>query len=103
MPTATCLFYYDRENRQTHTVNVIGQAADNNLAGEVSETAYNSFGQPQSVRRYAARLGRKPGRPWRREGHRNAPQKTTRDGANRSYGQSSTSRRTAKFAGIDNQ
>jgi hypothetical protein len=56
MPTATCLFYYDRENRQTHTVNVIGQAADNNLAGEVSETAYNSFGQPQS-----APLRRAPG------------------------------------------
>jgi YD repeat-containing protein len=51
------LFYYDRENRRTHTVSVIGQAADNSLAGEVSETAYNSFGQPQAVRRYAVRLG----------------------------------------------
>ena len=51
------LFYYDRENRRTHTINVIGQAANNTLAGEVSETTYNSFGQPESVRRYAARLG----------------------------------------------
>ena len=50
------LFYYDRENRLTHTINVIGQSANNTLAGEVSETTYNSFGQIESVRRYAARL-----------------------------------------------
>ena len=50
------LFYYDRENRRTHTVNVIGQAADDSLAGEVHETAYDSFGQVESVHRYATRL-----------------------------------------------
>ena len=50
------LLYYDREHRLTHTINVIGQSANNTLAGEVSETKYNSFGQQESVRRYAARL-----------------------------------------------
>jgi YD repeat-containing protein len=50
------LFYYDRENRLTHTVSVIGQSADNTLAGEVSETTYNSFGETATVRRYATRL-----------------------------------------------
>ena len=50
------LFYYDRENRRTHTVSVIGQNANNTLAGEVSETSYNSFGEGLSVRRYATRL-----------------------------------------------
>jgi YD repeat-containing protein len=51
------IFYYDLENRRTHSVNVLGQAADNSLVGEVSETLYNSFSQPELVRRYAARLG----------------------------------------------
>lgn len=50
------LFYYDPENRLTHTINVIGQSADKTLAGEVSETNYTSFGQMESVRRYATRL-----------------------------------------------
>jgi YD repeat-containing protein len=50
------LFYYDRENRLTHTINVIGQSANNTLAGEVSETTYNSFGETATVRRYATRL-----------------------------------------------
>src|SRR5262249_31426003 len=50
------LWYYDRENRLTHTINVLGQAANHTLAGEVSETAYNSFGQNESARRYATRL-----------------------------------------------
>jgi YD repeat-containing protein len=50
------LCYYDRENRRTHQVNVIGQSADHSLAGEVSETIYNSFGQAVLVRRYAARI-----------------------------------------------
>lgn len=50
------LFYYDRESRRTHVVNVIGQSPDHSLAGESSETTYNSFGQPESVRRYAARF-----------------------------------------------
>ena len=45
----TTLFYYDRENRPTHTINVIGHRATNTLAGEVSETTYNSFGQTASV------------------------------------------------------
>ncbi|TNJ33223.1 putative Ig domain-containing protein [Arenimonas terrae] len=36
-------FYYDREDRLTHTVNA---------AGEVSETNYNSYGQIESTRRY---------------------------------------------------
>jgi YD repeat-containing protein len=50
------LFYYDRENRLTHAIYVIGQSADNTLAGEVSETSYNSFGETATVRRYATRL-----------------------------------------------
>jgi YD repeat-containing protein len=50
------LLYYDGENRLTHTVNVLGQSANNTLAGEVSETKYNAFGQIESVRRYAMRL-----------------------------------------------
>ena len=50
------LLYYDRENRLTHTINVIGQSANNTLAGEVSETKYSSFGQRESVRQYATRL-----------------------------------------------
>ncbi len=51
------LFYYDGENRRTHTVNVVGQSADNSLAGEVSETIYNAFGQIESMRRYRTRIG----------------------------------------------
>ncbi|WP_187426872.1 putative Ig domain-containing protein [Nitrosomonas communis] len=47
------LLYYDRENRLTHTLNVIRKSANDTLAGEVSETKYNSFGQTESVRRYA--------------------------------------------------
>ncbi len=41
------LFYYDREGRLTHTINP---------KGEVSETAYNVFGQIQSTHRYARRI-----------------------------------------------
>src|SRR3546814_4000762 len=47
------LFYYDRENRPTHTVDVIGRAEDQSLAGEVGEALYDSFGQLRSSRRYA--------------------------------------------------
>lgn len=50
----TTLMYYDRESRKTHQVHVIGRSSA--LAGEVSGTTYNSFGQAQSVRRYAARI-----------------------------------------------
>jgi YD repeat-containing protein len=50
------LLYYDRENRLTHTIYVLGHGANNTLAGEVSETTYTSFGQAASVRRYATRL-----------------------------------------------
>ncbi|ALI34756.1 putative deoxyribonuclease RhsA [Candidatus Nitrosocosmicus oleophilus] len=50
------IYYYDRENRQTHSVNVVGYEEDSSLAGEVSETFYNSFGQPEQVHRYAALL-----------------------------------------------
>src|SRR3546814_19338820 len=51
------LFYYDRENRPTHTVDMIGRAEDQSLAGEVGEALYDRFGQLRSSRRYAARLG----------------------------------------------
>lgn len=47
-------FYYDLESRQTLTINVIRSAL--NVAGEVSETTYDSFGQAAATRRYAARL-----------------------------------------------
>ncbi|MDF2120414.1 putative Ig domain-containing protein [Roseiarcaceae bacterium H3SJ34-1] len=50
------LFYYDRENRRTHTIGVIGSATDGSLAGEVSETNVNAFGEPEIARRYAARI-----------------------------------------------
>jgi YD repeat-containing protein len=40
-------FYYDRENRLTHTVDA---------RGGVSETVYNAFGQVQTTRRYAGVL-----------------------------------------------
>ena len=50
------LYYYDRENRLSHTVSVIGQAGNDTLQGEVSETVYDAFGQVAAVRRYAARL-----------------------------------------------
>jgi YD repeat-containing protein len=41
------LFYYDSESRLSHSVNA---------KGEVSETAYNRFGQAESVRRYGTRF-----------------------------------------------
>ena len=50
------LLYYDRENRRTHTVSVIGQSANNTLAGEVSETTLHQLRAGASVRRYATRL-----------------------------------------------
>lgn len=40
-------FYYDQENRLTHSINA---------RGEVSETVYNRFGQAESTRRYARLL-----------------------------------------------
>lgn len=49
------LYYYDSEDRLTHTVKVMTDAAGA-LAGEVSETTYTTFGQVAATRRYATRL-----------------------------------------------
>src|ERR1700752_3218711 len=49
------VFYYDRENRRTQTVNVIGKNTGS-LAGEVSEIRYNTFGEAEAVRNYATRI-----------------------------------------------
>ncbi|MBB6091183.1 YD repeat-containing protein [Povalibacter uvarum] len=51
----TTLYYYDSEDRLTHTVKVVNDE-EGVLAGEVSETSYTTFGQVAATRRYATRL-----------------------------------------------
>jgi YD repeat-containing protein len=50
------LYYYDRQGRPTLTVRVSGDATANTLAGEVTESQYNAYGEMTQARRYLARL-----------------------------------------------